>query len=310
MLAPARIALLFTIVSWASAFPLIRIGLEGYTPAELALLRYGVAALVFAAYAIARRVRLPPLGDALRIAGLGMLGIALYGVLLGYGERALPAGTASLLISSSPVWMVALAAAFSGERPSRAALLSVGISFLGAALIAVGDGVGGFDLHAVAVIGSAIAGATYSVFLRPYTARYGAVRVTLVAVWGATLALLPGGPGLVDAVRAAPAASTWAVLFLGVVPGALGYVAWAYASARASAATAGVALYLVPVVAMVPSNWMLGEVPSVVALAGGALVLAGVASLQRPSAERRRASSSPPALGGAAWRSAQLKQMD
>ncbi len=61
----------------------------------------------------------------------------------------------------------------------------------------------------------------------------------------------------------------------------MGYASWAYASARATAATAGSALYLVPAVTMVLSNLVLGEVPSGAALVGGALVLAGVAAVHR-----------------------------
>ncbi len=103
---------------------------------------------------------------------------------------------------------------------------------------------------------------------RRTTARYGALRFTIVAVWGGALALLPAAAGLPATVRAAPASATRAVLYLAVVPGALGYAAWAYVIARASSAAAGSALYLIPAVSMVLSHLLLGEVPSGLALAG------------------------------------------
>jgi drug/metabolite transporter (DMT)-like permease len=275
-----RTALVIAVVTWASAFPMIRIALNGYTPVELALMRHAVASLVFLGYALATRVKLPPLGDLVRIGGLGVLGLAAYIVLLAQGQRGLPAGTASLLIASSPVWMIALAAAFSGERPSTGVILAMLVSFAGAGLIAASrGGVGGFGVHAFAILGAAIAGAIYSVFLRPYTVRYGAATVTMVSIWGATLSLLPAAAGLIDAVRAASPAATGAVIYLGAVPAVIGYAAFAYGSARSSAASAGVALYLVPVATMLMAYWLLGEVPSAISLLGGGLVLAGVVAV-------------------------------
>src|SRR5262249_14942671 len=92
--------------------------------------------------------------------------------------------------------------------------------------------------------------------------------------------------GLPAAIRAAPASATFAVLFLAIVPSIVGYASWAYASARASAAVAGSALYLVPAVCMALSHLLLGRVPSAAVLAGGALVLAGVAAVHRRARSR------------------------
>jgi drug/metabolite transporter (DMT)-like permease len=71
-----------------------------------------------------------------------------------------------------------------------------------------------------------------------------------------------------------------------VVPGALGYASWSYALGRASATAAASALYLIPAVSMVLSHLVLGEVPSGFALAGGALVLLGVAAVHRRAAKK------------------------
>lgn len=279
---PARIALAVAVVTWASAFPMIHIALEGYTPVQVAFLRYAVAALILGGYAVAARIVLPPWRDMLRIAGLGVLGIAVYNVLLSSGQQGVSSGAASLLVASSPVFMVVLAALFSRERPSASVVSGMLVSFLGVALIASARSGGvGLSVHAFLVLGSAVVGAIYTVFLRPYTLRYGAGPVLVVAVLGSVLALLPATAGIGDAIREAPANATFAVVFLGVVPGVLGYGAWTYASARASAAAAGVALYLVPVVAMSLSLWLLGEIPTTISLVGGALVIGGVVAVRR-----------------------------
>ena len=105
----------FAVVAWASAFPAIRIALAAYSPSQLAFFRFSIAALVLFAVGAAARLRLPPVRDLLRMAGLGVVGVAFYAVALGYGQQQVPAGSASLLIASAPVisrWRSCIAAGF------------------------------------------------------------------------------------------------------------------------------------------------------------------------------------------------------
>ncbi len=53
-------ALAVTVLTWASAFPAIRVGLDGYGPWALALLRLLVASAVLGAVALFAGLRLPP----------------------------------------------------------------------------------------------------------------------------------------------------------------------------------------------------------------------------------------------------------
>src|SRR5205823_4909572 len=128
----------------------------------------------------AARLRPPAPRDALRMGALGILGIAVYAVALGFGQQQVPAGSASLLIASAPVWMVVIAAAIGRERPTLRALVGIGISFSGVALIASGHGVGlKLGPHALAVLTAAFAGAAYNIAQRPLVAKYGALRFTI-----------------------------------------------------------------------------------------------------------------------------------
>src|SRR5882724_11098608 len=95
-------SLAFAVLAWASAFPAIRIALTAYSPAQLAFFRFVVAGVVLLAIGAAARLRPPALRDLLRIGLLGVLGISVYAVALGYGQKQIPAGSASLLIASAP----------------------------------------------------------------------------------------------------------------------------------------------------------------------------------------------------------------
>ncbi len=271
------VAVAVTVISWGSAFAGIRAGLQGYSPAHLALLRYIIGSLALLAYAAAARLPLPQRRDLPGLALLGLVGIAFYNVALSYGEVGVPAGTASLLIASTPVWMALLATVVYRERLRLWGWLGIGLSFGGVATIALGTG-GGLRLEprALVVLVCALASSLYSLGQKPYLARYSALACTAYAIWGGTAFLLPFAGGLLAEMRAAPPAATAAVAYLGIAPGALGYLTWSYILARVPAARAGSFLYLVPVFAMLTAWLWLGEVPAALALVGGALVLAGV----------------------------------
>lgn len=116
---------------WASAFVGIRAGLHAYSPAHLALLRYAAASLTLGGYALVKHMCLPPWRDLLRMALLGLVGIAFYGVALNAGEVSVPSAVASFLVNAAPIFIALEARVWLGELPSVSALL-------GGALVLVG----------------------------------------------------------------------------------------------------------------------------------------------------------------------------
>jgi drug/metabolite transporter (DMT)-like permease len=70
--------------------------------------------------------------------------------------------------------------------------------------------------------------------------------------------------------------ATIAVVYLGVFPSAIAYATWAYVLAQIPASRAATLLYLVPVLAIGAAWVWLSEVPTVMSLIGGAIVLSGV----------------------------------
>lgn len=277
----AALALVTTIVLWASAFAGIRVALRAFGPEHLSLLRLAIASAVLGAIAIARGgLRVPARADLPGLLLVAFTGMTAYQLLLNAGEVSVPAGTASLLVNVSPLFTAILAVTLLGERLSARARTGIAVGFGGAALVAVSRGGGfGFDARALLVLGAAVAQATFFVAQKGLLARsrLQAFDVTAWAMWLGTALLLPFAPGLPHAVASAPAGALAAVLYLGVGASALGFVSWAYASARVPVSFAASTLYAVPVVAALVAWLWLGETPAALAVAGGAVAIAGVA---------------------------------
>ena len=295
MPARAALALAVTVVLWGSAFAAIRAALEHFSAGHLSVLRLLVAAAALGAVAATRGVRLPARRDVPAIAAVGFAGMTAYQLLLNAGERTVPAGTASLLVNVSPVFTAVAATVLLDEHMTARRWTGVAIACAGASLIAVA-GHGGLALHegALLVLGAAVAQAAFFVGQKPLLRRYGSLELTTWAMGLGALMALPLAPGLPAAVGSAPAEALLAVAFLGVGASAVGFVTWAYASARVDVSVAAATLYAVPVVAFTAGWVWLGERPAAMAVVGGAIALAGVALTATRGGGRSRAASAAP----------------
>lgn len=278
-------------ILWASAFVGIRHLGESFSPGPLALGRLLTGAACLGVVSLARGYVAPTRREWWSIVAIGVLWFGIYNLALNAGERSVDAGTASMILQTSPLLIALLAATFLGERFTSTLALGLIVAFAGVALIGLTSpdrGAGGSTTIGVALC--LLCAAVYSVSVilqKPLMQRLPAIQVTWLACTVGAVGCLPFAPTLLDEARAASPADLGWLAYLGVFPTAIAFTTYAYALGHMSASRLGVTTYLVPPITIGLAWLLLREVPTPMAYVGGGLALLGVAITRRATAAGR-----------------------
>lgn len=278
-----NLALLSTIIFWASAFVGIRVGLVDYSPGALALLRFIVGSvsigLIYHHMGIEKKVAWV---DRIKLLTLGIAGIGIYNICLNYGEVTVTAGMASFIIGLMPVITMIMSMIFLKERQGAIVWLGIAISLFGLLMMTIGQSSENSMLMGILVILiSSFMGALHTLWSSRYLKRYHPVAVTSWVIWGGTLMLMVFLPDLLKQLTLAKPQSTLAVIYMGVFPAALAYLAWSYVLNHLPASKASMYLYALPLLSTFMGFVFLHEIPTFISLLGGGIALLGAVIANR-----------------------------
>ncbi|MBS0352068.1 MAG: EamA family transporter [Proteobacteria bacterium] len=272
-----QICLWGTVILWSSSLVAIRIGLHGYSPGGLAVLRYLVASvcLIFLYFRLPDR-HLPNWRDLLSIVFIGVVGIGIYNVSINYGEVVVPAGIAGFIIGLMPVFTMFFALFLLKESVPIKCWIGVAISLLGLFLIAYHEKAEmKYYFGLLYVLIGAILGGYYAVAQKKLFHRYTPLELVILSIWGATLFMLIFLPDMVKQIPKAPWQATAAAIYLGIFPAAIAYALWNFALSKTPAGKASGYLYAMPIIATLLGMILLREYPEPIELTGGLITLAG-----------------------------------
>ncbi|WP_242229574.1 DMT family transporter [Bacillus cereus group sp. BfR-BA-01329] len=282
----------FTILIWGTAFPAIRMGLESYTPEHLTLLRLLIASSILLLFSFIYKLRLPDLKDIPAIFLFGALGFTFYHIALNYGEKTVNAGSASLIVSATPIVTAILASVFLNEKMKLNGWIGGVISFIGIALISFSQG-DAIQLNSggLFILLAAVSESLFFVFQTSFLKKYGFLPFTIYTILSSTVCMLIFLPGVYQEILAAPLEVNLSVIYLGVFPTVLPYIALAYIISRAGASEATSSLYLTPITACFVAWIWLGEVPTLVSIIGGGITILGIVIAHIPVLRKEKHSN-------------------
>ena len=270
-------AMLATLL-WASAFPATRYALNYYSPVSLMVMRFTAASVTLGILGIINKIKLPKMKDLPMFVVSGLSGVFLYSYLFNTGSVSVPAGVSSFIIASSPIFTLILTRIFLKEIVKPVCWIGVLLSFCGLAAVTLTQTTEfSFDIGVFLVILAALCSGLYSTVMRILTKKYTAIEATTYTIIAGTLGTLLFLPTAIGEIPDSNITVNLIVIFMGIFPAAIAYLAWSYALSKA-AKTAHVTVfsYLIPFISAIIAYIWLQETLSVFVLIGGIIIITGM----------------------------------
>ncbi len=259
---------------WGSSFFFVAVGLDALAPGVITMARVGLGAAALGFVAGARQ----PVerADLPRVLVLGVIWIAIPLTVFPIAQQWISSAVTGMLNAATPLAAAVWATILLRRPPGRRQLIGIAVGFVGIVAVSFpelrdssANALGaGLSLLAVALYGLS---ANLAV---PLQQKYGALPVLLRAQLAALVIVVPVGVAqLGSSAWAWP--SALAMVPLGVLGTGLAFVFMTNLVGRVGAPRGAIAIYFVPIVAIVLGVVFLDEVLAPIALAGVGLVIAG-----------------------------------
>ena len=259
---------------WGSSYLLIEIGLESLAPPTIGWVRVTLGFLVLVAVPAARR-RIER-SDYPRVAVLGFTWVAIPFLLFPIALQHIDSALAGMLNALVPIVSTSIAIVLMRSLPRLRVMAGIVLGFAGAIMISVpvtrGSTAGLWGVFLV-VLSTSLYGLSLNLAV-PLQQRYGAPAVMMRVIGVAAVVTTPFGlAGLTDSDwRIGPAL---AVIVLGVLNTGVAFVIMTSFVGRVGPTRGGVAIYFLPVVAIVLGVVFRAEVVLAVQWVGTGVVLFG-----------------------------------
>ncbi len=279
-----ELALLATVTFWASTFIVTKDAFEQIEVMAFVFVRFLLMTIMAFVILGAMHARNPEIGllprkrDLPRFLMAGLSGFTVYQLGYNLGLDRTSVFSASLLISTSPLFTI-LVLTVIGERPPAAAWIGVVVAVAGVAVFLMDKRGGEHSLSGdLLCFMAAAAFGLYSVVNRPLAKSYPPATYTAwTLLFGSIPLVLAGTPAAGRQDWGALTASNWiAIAYVVVFPVYIAYMLWNFGIKRRGAAIATSFGLLVPVIAGTLSALIYDESFGVRKLLGAVLVLGGL----------------------------------
>jgi drug/metabolite transporter (DMT)-like permease len=259
---------------WGSSFVFMAIGLDAFNPGVIALTRITLGAMTLAVFPKAR-VAIDK-QDRPRVFLLGVIWIGIPLMIFPIAQQWIDSSVAGMLNGAVPITAAIWATLLLRHLPGWRQLLGIGIGFVGVVAISapeVLDSTATALGTALVVFAVVLYGLSTNVAV-PLQQKYGALPVLFKAQLAALVIVIPFGLWQIPG-------STWAwpsalaMIPLGVLGTGLAFVLMGTLVGRVGGPRGSVAIYFVPIVAVILGVLVRADTIEPLAIAGTGLVLAG-----------------------------------
>lgn len=264
-----------------------KLGMRAFDPIVFAFLRVLGASLILNALLVRDS---EPLAreDNKRIAIFGLLGVALNQSLFLAGLALTDAHIAAILITTIPVFTLAVAIVAGRERATPLKIGGIVLAGAGALLVVGGEGALGSAravIGALLITGNCLAYSLYLVLSRPVLGRLSALKVTArMFAWGAALLVPIAAVPLARESWSTLPRGAWISLVLVIIgPTVTAYVINSWTLRYADASLVAAYVYVQPVLTAALAAMFLHEIIRPIAIVAAAMIFAGVAMINRTS---------------------------
>ena len=283
----AKLMLVALSFAWGLTWPAMRIALDEIPPFSMRVvtLALGAGALFIVARLQGRSFALGGMKNAAHLAVSGILNVLSFSLLSVIAMMFAATGRVAMLSYTMPIWAALFAWFVLGERFTRASIIALILCAAGMAILIYPL------MHSGALIGLLIAvfiavswaaGTVYVKWARikgdPIANAAWQIFVAFVVV----VLCLPFAEGTLQLTQA-HALAVFAMIFAGLVGSGLAYFLWFGIIGRIPAMTASLGVLSAPVIGVVSTAVLLGEIPTVADIIGYVLIFAASVCVLPPS---------------------------
>ena len=287
-------ALLFVVLVWGVNFPILKTALAVMPVFVVNAFRFIVSGLILGTvYVLRQRGQstsfLMPLSQRGRhILGLGLLGYVIYQLCFILGLNGTTAGSAALIMASSPLWTALLGYVLDYEQLPPKAWFALVLSLVGTSVVVIG-GAHTVELSPgtlegnLLMLAASICWGAYTTLSKPVLQDVSPTGLTFFGLLFALPFLIGMSIPYLEVVKWSEIGlKVWgAIVFSGGLSTGLAFVFWNVAVRNVGPSHTAVFSNLVPFVALLASFVLLGESITMPQVTGGGLIVGGLLLMRR-----------------------------
>ena len=277
----ARLMLVALGLIWGITWPVMKIALNEIPPLTMRATAAALGAVTYCLMCVVMRgsLRVPAPKIWAHILVGSLLNIVAFSVFGAFAQLAATTSRVAILAYTMPIWAMLLAWLFLGERPNGVQTIALLLCIAGLAILIYPLTTHGIPIGIVFALAVGVCWAGGTVYLKwahieADQMGVGSWQMTFAAViLAAFMLIFDGGPRFGEAHLDGVLATAWT----GIAGNGIAYALWFTIIRRLPAATASLGVLASPVIGVIGSFLILGEVPTAPDMIGFALIFAASA---------------------------------